>query len=794
MSRLKTRVFQTAIIFLAVANAFVISNCEEASNTSYLREPGGVFTTSSFLPDYLDASDSYLMDQLLTRWQFVLQRVVTGDFDEDGNLDTVLPLLDLASDEEGLPGSFIGRLLVCLGDGEGGFATFVPLEGTFSPGDISTGDLNEDGHLDLAVLAIQGEENFVRILFGDGSATFLSSTALPINRGPFSVHIGDVNSDGHMDVIAFALVEEEWTFTLTAFLGDGEGGFSEPVESVPEFPAKAFPWWIDVGDLDEDGRVDLAIATVNENSDQCMLIIARADREGEGRFTFSLERTLSIYPRSLVLADVNDDGHLDISILHFFDLDEVQDVSERLSVLLGNGKGQFGQPTEYELGIQGMLLKAADLDRDGADDLLVFDGTGNVIVSLGDPETILAEPCVYTCALSYPVWIWTGFLGDFNNDGNEDIGVQSMKPWMAVRFGDGKGGLGAGWFSPPMDSLVGYVQHLAFPPTDFDNDGHLDLLFYGFRNASVAFGDGTGHFPEVFTLSDEQANKEVAIGDFDEDGFSDVLVTTQRGGEGSFRLFLSCGGRTFEEDPDLLVDLPGDVSEMAVGDLNEDGHLDLVVSCGTDKAFLLLGTGSSGIFVPGDSAEFSGDDKETFWVDLTLADFNEDGHLDLFATNLRDIAGKAVLWLGDGKGSLAAVQEYPLADIVKRPVDLNEDGYLDLVVTEDYRMRVLLGRDGGEFGLVRTNLDGGATPIGDVNRDGRVDFATGWGGLLNVSLGDGRGNYTTNALFATQGHGAFLYSSRMISGDFNEDGWLDLVIGAGEYISVLINQLDEGTR
>ena len=796
MKRLKTKVSLATIILLGIANAFVISNCEEVSTTSYIREPGGVFTISAELPDYLSES---LLDWSLDLLGWVFPQVATGDFDEDGNLDVVLPIATPLIDEEAPPEYVMGQLLLCLGDGEGGFERFVQFREDFVLWSVATGDFNEDGHLDLVASWVEGDEGAVCLLFGDGDATFSPPVFFPVSTEVHSVNAGDVDADGHLDIVVLVSTEDDKLHAFVTLLGDGTGGFSKLVTSVTEFPIVTVSWWLATGDLNGDSYLDLAFFTGSNDPGQFPLVIAFGDREG--RFAFSLEQESEIYPRSVDLGDVNGDGQLDVVLLHFFDLEGVFDLpveememvppSDRLSVFLGDGEGHFDVPITSSLGLEGMLVKAADLDSDNDDDLVVFEPDGNVIVTLSEPGSVLMEPLVYTCAFSSHVWVWLGLTGDFNNDGNEDVLVQSLEPWLGVRFGDGRGGLGAGWFSTPLDSLVGDAKYLAFPATDFDQDGHLDLLFYGYWKAGVAYGDGTGRFPTVFMLSEELADKEVVIGDFDEDGLADVLIATHGGREGSVRLFLNQGDRVFGEASDLSIDLPGDVVHMVAGDLNEDEHLDLVVSCGGDTVLVFLGTGR-GAFERGEAIDRS--EERVAWTDLTLADFDEDGHLDLFVTDLLDFAGDGVLWLGDGRGHLIEGVRYPLSAIVGRPEDFNGDGYLDLVVTVEHQMRVLMGREGADFEVSDTNLAGGAVPIGDVDKDGHIDFATAWAGVLGIYLGDGQGGQRVSDAFATQGHGERVHSGSLIPGDFDGDGWLDLAVGAGHYLSVLLNRFSEVSR
>ena len=77
--------------------------------------------------------------------------------------------------------------------------------------------------------------------------------------------------------------------------------------------------------------------------------------------------------------------------------------------------------------------------------------------------------------------------------------------------------------------------------------------------------------------------------------------------------------------------------------------------------------------------------------------------------------------------------------------------------------------------------------VGDLNQDGCGDFAAVYPDMIVVHLGNAEGEEMVLARFANQGHGE-LTNSGAIPGDFNEDGWLDLAVTSGSYISVLLNQ------
>src|SRR5207244_4327244 len=138
---------------------------------------------------------------------------------------------------------------------------------------IAIGDLNGDGKPDLATANINS--NDVTVLLGDGSGGFTEAAGSPIAVGatPISVVIGNLNGDGKPD-LATANVGAN---NVTVLLGDGSGGFTEA--SGSPFAVASLPPSVAIGDLNGDGKPDLA--TANGGSDNITVLLG----DGSGDFT-----------------------------------------------------------------------------------------------------------------------------------------------------------------------------------------------------------------------------------------------------------------------------------------------------------------------------------------------------------------------------------------------------------------------------------------------------------------------------------------------------------------------------
>ncbi|MEO7197798.1 MAG: VCBS repeat-containing protein, partial [Solirubrobacterales bacterium] len=138
-----------------------------------------------------------------------------------------------------------------------------------TPSSVAVGDFDGNGNQDLAVT--NQSTGKVTILLGDGTGNFTVPASSPESVGsqPTSVAVGDFGGDGNEDLA----VTNSSGNTVTILLGDGTGDFSEPATS-PEVVAGLQAFAVAVGDFDEDGDDDLAVA--NQGSENASILLNRA--------------------------------------------------------------------------------------------------------------------------------------------------------------------------------------------------------------------------------------------------------------------------------------------------------------------------------------------------------------------------------------------------------------------------------------------------------------------------------------------------------------------------------------
>jgi len=225
---------------------------------------------------------------------------------------------------------------------------------------------------------------------------------------------------------------------------------------------------------------------------------------------------------------------------------------------------------------------------------------------------------------------------------------------------------------------------------------------------------------------------------------------------------------------------PGSVE---IADLNGDGRPDIIVANEqSNNVTILLGDGRGGFIQAKGSPFPAGHDPN----DIAIGDFNRDGKLDLAFANHEE--KHLTVLLGNGQGGFTPAPNSPFAVEVKPHThgvatgDLNGDGNLDLVTDSwgNDQVSVLFGDGRGSFSTSGTFLDVGKMPyqrvrVGDINGDGKSDIITTnlEGDNVTILLGDSKGDFKQSAGSPFPcGDSPFNFAI----GDVNGDGKPDLAI------------------
>ena len=157
------------------------------------------------------------------------------------------------------------------------------------PREVASGDLNGDGHIDLAVMNGY-QDDTVSILLSNGDGTFAEQVTYAIGDGPASLALGDLDGDGDADLATTDLYDDIVIVLLNQ--GDGTFGDGRP------YAVGDSPRTVAIEDLDGDGDADMAVA--NAYDDEISILL----NHGDGTFAEQVLYEAGGSPSSLAVGDM----------------------------------------------------------------------------------------------------------------------------------------------------------------------------------------------------------------------------------------------------------------------------------------------------------------------------------------------------------------------------------------------------------------------------------------------------------------------------------------------------------
>jgi hypothetical protein len=342
---------------------------------------------------------------------------------------------------------------------------------------------------------------------------------LAVGKGPGSVAVADFNGDGKPDLVT----ANELNGDASVWLGDGKGGFSP----APRSPGSAGPNPNDlaVGDFNRDGRLDLAFA--NHETQHLTVLLG----DGKGRFAPAPHSPVTVavrpHPHGLAAGDFNGDGNLDLVTDSWGE--------DRLEIVLGDGKGGFATPGKYvNVGKHPyQRIRVADLNGDGKADIVSTNLDGNdVSILLGDGKGEFRQPpgSPFPCGDS-PFDV---AIGDVDGDGRPDLAIvdspsstsdRTGQDGLTILLGDGRGGFRKTAGSPlglpkrPNRVAIGPLRGAEGAEVVVSNPESDSLtIFRMSRNGAVASRS---------TVAVPGHPKGLAVRDLNGDGTADLVITNQ---------------------------------------------------------------------------------------------------------------------------------------------------------------------------------------------------------------------------------------------------------------------------
>lgn len=319
------------------------------------------------------------------------------------------------------------------------------------------------------------------------------------------------------------------------------------------------------GDVNNDGKADILTADQLSNSISVLL------GDGKGGFSSSDTIFLGSAPSSVTIGDFNGDSKSDVVTANY--------LNNSIMVCLGIGNGKFLTPTTINIGKEPQCVAVNDFNNDGNADIAVANGSDSTVsILLGNGNGTFSDT-LNTLVQDTPVAI---SIADFNKDGKADIAVANYgSKSVSILLGKGNG-----TFNSANSILVDGTPN-SVNIGDFNNDGHIDFATANgkFNSVSIVIGNGDGTFANASNITIEKYPSTTAIGDYNGDGKVDLAVAKYL--DNSVSIYLGKGDGSF----DLATNEPvGKYPwSLSAGDFNSDGKADLVIAnTGENTVSILL--------------------------------------------------------------------------------------------------------------------------------------------------------------------------------------------------------------
>lgn len=551
-----------------------------------------------------------------------------------------------------------------------------------------------------------------------------------------------------------------------------------------------------IAGLNKDGRMDVVLCGSDNGMNGVALNAILYYGTDWGFHPISSQRLPTLFSRSVAAADLNGDGYPDLVFAQAMRIAAEKSTAAQYGLIVyWNSPNGFDAGRKLELPISSCsCVRIADLNEDGYPDVVARSSckNGNQLTIFWGGKDGIHPNRQHIQLLEGPERYGQFVLDDVNHDDHLDLIAANSKEKgdSAVVYGDGRGNFGG-----KPSARLSTLGASACAVDDLNCDGFKDIVFANSigGNSVIYGGSPNGYSENARCLLPTCNATGCAVGDFDGDGFKDVVFANRKNAMTyDVDSFVYFGGKNgFDPGRRLCLPTHG-ATDVQAADVNGDGRQDVIFFNAKD------GTSScefSKIYWNDGRGHFDDQRARAFetWSPFShvAADLNRDGHVDIvFPQSYEenpDLNRGSVIYWGDKTGwpdgKKTFLKTSGAAGVVA--ADLNRDGYLDLVFSEvtswladgDPKVARIYwgGKDG--FSENRQTLlpvyDGRLPTLGDYNQDGWLDLVfSNVSGPVQIYWGSPEGYSPEKRTELPPMNGSIAVNSA----DLNNDGWLDLVV------------------
>ncbi|WP_304065242.1 FG-GAP-like repeat-containing protein [Pedobacter glucosidilyticus] len=652
------------------------------------------------------------------------------------------------------------------------------------PLSVANGDIDGDGKPDLAI--VNSGSNTVSILLNTGSSgtvSFASKVDFTTSSSPYSVAIGDIDGDGKPD-LAIASFNNGTVGVLRNTGSIGVLSFS----SIVNFTAGINPVAVAVGDIDGDGKPDLAVCN---SSSSTVSVIRNTSSNSTLSFASKIDFATGTNPNSVAIGDMDGDNKPDLTTANSH--------SNTVSVIRNTssiGVVSFDSKVDFVTNTRPSSVSISDIDGDGKLDLAVANGSAGTVGVLRNTGSIGIVSFASKVDFATVTSPFSVNIGDIDGDGKPDLAATNFNDnSVSVLRNTSSSGIVS--FASKVDITTG-TNPYSVAIGDLDGDGKPDMAVTNFGSNSIAILRNTDLIPPTITsfspLSAKPGDVITITGtDFNATANNNVVffgtakatvtaasatsltVTVPTGASYAPISVLNTGNSlsaqtlsnftpTFSPSKtgiSLLDFSPrqdfsagNSTYSVATGDLDGDGKLDMAaVNYGSNTLSVFHNTSSSGSITSSSFATKVDFTTGTFPIAVSITDFDGDGKLDIVVANY---GGHSVSVFRNTSttGSITTSSFAAKVDFATglQPTsiavgDFNKDGKPDIATANPGHNTFSVLQNTASSGSITTNsfaakvdfaLASGASPqsitVGDIDGDGKLDIATANASINTVSI------------------------------------------------------------